>query len=332
MIFDAHDELRILVHYTMGKVIYVNGNIVITTKFFVPKEIGCGYQTALEGAEVVEPTDVIDSLKCLLIDDEHPQSLFNEYYARDDVFSDSIATSYFIATYLDCIKEYCIRVSNTCDVIRKVEDWADREKRLVYKMAYVNILTVLDAFLCHVLLKRCVEDEQLFKAFMFKLAPSNKKDKWKRLQEVGKEGEWEQDAITFVLESSFINTEKLDELIKKIGLRRLKYDRAIMREHFRVRHLIVHRSGRQRDDNEVLVTFDSLKELINHSNALVGAVRNSLFSTLKEENKNKPEPPSIDEVFPDGVVKAPFKLSDLWRLLRGDTVQTDINPFDMPAL
>lgn len=105
-----------------------------------------------------------------------------------------------------------------------------------------------------------------------------------------------------------------------------------MREHFRVRHLIVHRSGRQRDDNEIHVTFASLKDLVSQCNALVAAVRDSLYFTLKEENKNKPEPPSIDEVFPDGVVKAPFKLSDLWRLLRGDTVQTDINPFDMPAL
>ncbi len=275
---------------------------------------------------------MIDSLKCLLIDDEHPQSLFNEYYARDDVISDSIATSYFIATYLDCIKEYCIRVSNTCDVIRKVEDWADREKRLVYKMAYVNILTVLDAFLCHVLLKRCVEDEQLFKAFMFKLAPSNKKDKWKRLQEVGKEGEWEQDAISFVLESSFINTEKLDELTKKIGLRRLKYDRAIMREHFRVRHLIVHRSGRQRDDNEIHVTSASLKDLVSQCNALVAAVRDSLYFTLKEENKAKPAPPDIEDVFPGGVVRTPFKLSDLGRLLRGDAVRLEINSYEMPAL
>lgn len=316
----------------MGKVIYVNGSIVITTRFFVPKEIGCGYQTSPEGAEVIEPMDEIDSFKCLLIDDDHPQSLFNEYYAKEDVASGFIATSYFIATYLDCINDYKNRVSDTCGIIHKVEDWANREKGLVYKMAYVNILTALDAFLCHVLLKRCVDNERLFKAFMFKLAPSSKKEKWKMLMDAGKEGEWEQDAIKYVLESSFINTEKIDDLFKKVGLKRLEYDRPVLREHFRVRHLIVHRNGRQRDDNEVHVTFDSLKELINDSNVLVSAVRDSLYCTLKEENKTKPKQPDIEQVFPGGVVRAPFKLNDLERLLRGDTVQADTNPFEMPSL
>ena len=316
----------------MGKVVYVNGSIVITTRFFLPKEIGCGYQIAPEGAVVVEPKDEIDSFKCLLIDDEHPQSLFNEYYAKDNVASGFIATSYFIATYLDCIDDYKNRVSDTCRIVHKVEDWGNHERDLVYKMAYVNVLTALDAFLCHVLLKRSIENEKLFKAFMFRLAPSSKKDKWKQLMDAGNDGVWEQDAINHVLESSFINTEKLDDLIKKVGLKRLEYDRAIMKKHYRARHLIVHRSGRQRDDNEITVSFDSLKELIDHSNVLVGALRDSLYYTLKEENKTKPDLTDIETVFPGGIVRTPFKLSDLSRLLRGDTVKADTNPFEMPTL
>lgn len=316
----------------MGKVIYVNGSIAILTNFFVPMEIGCGYQIAPQDAVIVEPMDEINSFKCLLIDDQHPQSLFNEYYAKEGVSTGFIATSYFTATYLDCISFYNNRISETCGVIRKVEDWADSEKGLVYKMSYVNVLTSLDAFLCHVLLKRCKEDERLFKAFMFKLAPNTKKEKWNKLMDAGKEGEWEQDAIKFVLESSFINTEKVDELIKKVGLKRLDYDRSIMNKHFRVRHLIVHRSGRQRDDNEILVTFDSLKELINDCNSFVGAVRDSLYLTLKIENETKPKLPDIEDVFPGGIVRAPFKLTDLSRLLLGGVVKTKINPFDMPSL
>ena len=167
---------------------------------------------------------------------------------------------------------------------------------------------------------------------MFKLAPSNKKEKWQGLMDAGKEGEWEQDAIKYVLESSFINTEKLDDLVKKVGLKRLEYDRSVMREHFRVRHLIVHRNGIQRDDNEIFVTFECLKDLVNQSNALVAAVRDSLYFTLKQEDKAKPVPRDIKEVFPGGVVRTPFKLSELWRLLRGDAVQSEINPYEMPAL
>lgn len=35
----------------MGKMIYVNGSIFINTRYFVPKDQGCGYENAPEGAE-----------------------------------------------------------------------------------------------------------------------------------------------------------------------------------------------------------------------------------------------------------------------------------------
>ena len=128
----------------MGKIVYVNGNIIVKTQYFLPKDVGCGYSTPPEGTSmVIEPEYEVEGVKCLLIDDDHPQSLFNEYYAKDDVTADSIATSYLAASYIDSINEYKKRIGETCDVVKRVAEWEAPERTLVYKMAYVNILTRL---------------------------------------------------------------------------------------------------------------------------------------------------------------------------------------------
>ena len=316
----------------MGKLIYVNGSIGIQTRYFVPKDLGCGYTVAPEGAEIVEANDEVNGVKCLLIDDAHPQSLFNEYYSKDGLAADCIAASYLKASYLDCINEYRKRIEETCEVVKSVSDWDDNKKALVYKMAYVNILTALDAFICYVILKRSTSNEQLFTSVMFELATKTKTDKWEKLIEAGKDGEWEQEAIIYVLETSFLNTKKIDKAIKQVKLEKLEYDRESMDYFFKKRHLIVHRSGRERDDNEFIVTYQLLADLINECHTLVGAIFDSLCITLDREMKAKPEEPDLEEVFPGGIVRMPFKLSDLERLLQSNAPTTEFEPIRMPVL
>lgn len=316
----------------MGKTIYVNGNIVVTTKFFVPKEMGCGYQTPLEGAEFVEATTNSEGVRCMLIDDEHPQSLFNEYYAKEGITADSVASSYLSASIVEIINIYKERVGEACEVIKKVVDWDDRLRCVVYKMAFVNLLTALDAFICYVLLTRCTRDEGFFDALMKSLAPKSKKDKWHRLKAEGKVGEWEQDAIKYILSTSFLDTDKIDKAVKKVGLVKLEYDRQELELFFTLRHVIVHRNGRRRDDSDTVVTYDLLKDLLNACYNLVGAVFDSVCITLSKELKNKPKEKDINEVFPGGVVRTPFKLSDLMRLLRSDVNQKEFEPIQMPLL
>jgi hypothetical protein len=271
-------------------------------------------------------------VRCLLIDDEHPQSLFKEYYAKEDVASGYIESSYLSASFIDSVNEYKKRIAETCIVIRKVSDWDAQERSLVYKMSYINVLTALDAFLCYVLLSRSLHEERLFEKFMFSLAPRSKKDSWKYLKECGRIGEWEQDAIGFVLETSFINTKRIDEAFRQVGLDCLDYNRDVLEKLFRIRHLLVHRSGRQRDNNEVVITYQLLAKLINECHNLVGAISDSVIALVARELKNKPEERDIEEVFPGGIVRTSFKMSDLSRLLMEDKYKVTVEPIQMPVL
>lgn len=316
----------------MGQIVYVNGNIIVKTQYFLPKEVGCGYATPPEGtATVIEPEDEVDGVKCLLIDDDHPQSLFNEYYAKEGFTTDSIATSYLAASYLDSINEYKKRIGETCDVVKKVAEWEEPERLLVYRMAYVNILTALDAFICYVLLRRSLQDEAFFKSVMFKLAPG-KKEQWKKLINDGRDGDWEQEAIRYVQETSFLNTKRIDKSFNRVKFVRPEYDRKEMERFFRIRHLLVHRSGRQRDDTEVAVTYDLLSALINAAQTFVGAIFDSICITLGKELKNRPPERDIKEVFPDGVLIAPFKLSDLARLMGSEEEVKPLEGIALPVL
>jgi hypothetical protein len=67
----------------MGKRIYVNGGILITTPFFAYKNAGAWHDTPPENSEIIEPNAITETGKFYLeISDEQPQSIFNEYYAK----------------------------------------------------------------------------------------------------------------------------------------------------------------------------------------------------------------------------------------------------------
>lgn len=66
----------------MAKKFYVDGGILVDTPYFKCRDAECGYKEQPEGTEVMPTNHEIDGNPCLLIDDDYPQSMFNEYYAK----------------------------------------------------------------------------------------------------------------------------------------------------------------------------------------------------------------------------------------------------------
>lgn len=88
----------------------------------------------------------------------------------------------------------------------------------------------------------------------------------------------------------------------------------------------------QRNDEEYVVTYEILKELVEACHTLVGAIFDTICITLSKDMKNRPPERPIEDVFPGGVVRAPFKLSDLARLLRSGEEQKPFEPIQLPVL
>lgn len=267
----------------MGRIIYVTGNIIVNTPYFYPKEAGAGFGTPPDGAIVIEANNTYGGTRCLLIDDEHPQSLFDEYYAQGEFATAFLVTNYLAASYEECLNEYKRCIEDVCQIVMKAGDWDLSDRNILYKMAYLNVMTVLDAFICHVVLKRMVSDENLFKDAAYALAPETKKNVWNKYIDEQNYGSWEQDAIKFIQRTSFLNVDKVDDLLKKMKLSRVVYDRRLMKNYFEIRHVLIHRNGIRRDDQEIEITYELLSELIKSSHSLVCGIRSSIYKANEIE-------------------------------------------------
>ena len=81
----------------------------------------------------------------------------------------------------------------------------------------------------------------------------------------------------YIQRTSFLNIGKVDNLSKLLKLPRLEYDRKAMAEFLNIRHVLIHRNGMRRDDQEIEITYELLSELIRLSHSLVCALRSSVY-------------------------------------------------------
>ena len=113
----------------MGRRLYVDGNIVIMTPYFICPDMGAGFGIPKD-AEVIKTNDIIEGSPCLVIDEDRPQSLFNEYYATGEVASGYISVSYLHNTYTDCFDEFNIEIVNPNSEIvtdKRIMGWCNGE-------------------------------------------------------------------------------------------------------------------------------------------------------------------------------------------------------------
>ena len=179
----------------MAKKIYVDGGILINTRYFTCIEAGCLYSEKPEGAVVIEPTTCVEGQKCLIIDDDHPVSMFNEYYARTFLTALYMGADYLNKSYIDCYNDYCVSIRGVKSILT-IQNGQDNDvESALMKMIYVNIITILDAFFCSIILSTIVRDENLFVNYYNQMIPNNVKLDLEKHLIVDERGHWEQGII-----------------------------------------------------------------------------------------------------------------------------------------
>ncbi|MCH5309642.1 MAG: hypothetical protein J1E58_07240 [Prevotella sp.] len=258
----------------MGKKIYVDGGILINTRYFTCTNGGALYEEKPEGVELLEPKDFFEGSKCLIIDDEHPQSIFNEYYARTFFSSLYEGAGLLTMTYSDCLVEYkdnvdCLKLllTHTCDKNSSIDN-------ALFKMAYVNAVTLLDSFICSIVLSHIVHNELYFIEYYKKFIPNNIQVKLQYHLINEDKGKWEQEVIKEILKTSFSNFDRIKEVFKTIGLK-LPHNNDLdnrIKEHFFNRHLLVHRNGKMRDGKKLKLNKDIIFTVIRDLNSFVNQI------------------------------------------------------------
>lgn len=297
----------------MGKKFYVDGGIFINTPYFTCIDGGCGFKEQPEDTEILNTNHIIEGERCLLIDDEHPQSIFNEYYAKTFYTSGYTESSYIRHSYIDCYNEYEETINRLSSLLDKVQNLDKDEQSTLNKMVYLNIISAFDSFICSVLLVRLVHDENAFILYSDKMFPKKFKEDIDILKANNEDGKREQKIIEKILETSFANINTIKDAMKYAGFSIELNDLAQISSHFRNRHILIHRNGKKIDGEYLNIGDIELAEVSKCTNNLTIKILSIIAKVVQKENESKPKDTRpIPHVL---TAENGLKLSDIARVL-----------------
>ena len=239
------------------KKIYVNGGIVIETPFFCHGNVGCLYTTPPEGSEKMECNDEVKGQPSIVVTEEKAPSIFNEYYAKT-FFSTRYCWADFLRNdFEQDYKDYQSRIENIKEMLELLEFASERQKKILLRLAYGNVLTAFDSYVGDTILSKITHSKKSFEAYEKKCVKN--KDLHARLQKM-----WNENAMDSA-EQEVIN--KVDEGNKMAG-------------YFQKRHLIFHRNGKRKDGTYVPESEEEIKDLIDDTNAFVKQINDKISAAL----------------------------------------------------
>lgn len=261
----------------MGKVIYVNGGILVNTRYFAfSAGAGCLLSEQPEGSVILEPTDEIDGEKCLIIDDEHPQSIFNTYYAKTFLTSLYSGAEYYKNNYKDCFNETEGELLEVLNILSSICSVEKEVRESLMKFLYINVITIVDSFICSIILSTIVRDEKLFLDYYQKMISNNDKIKLEKYLLNDNRGQWEKTIIEIILRSSFENMGKIKDAFGAIGLKKPQDNGGVMSEHFHNRGVLVHRNGKMKDGGRMIVTEEMVRDLLVDTSSFIDSIKESI--------------------------------------------------------
>ena len=261
----------------MGKKIYVNGGILVNTRYFLfSAGAACPLPEQPEGAILLDPTDEVEGSKCLVIDDEHPQSIFNTYYAKTFITALYGGAEYYKNNYRDCFDETQEELHEVERILSSIESVEQEVRDSLMKFLYINVVTILDSFICSIILSTIVRNERLFIDYYQKMISNNDKIKLEKYLLDDNRGQWEKDIIDIILRSSFENMGKIKDAFGAIGLKKPQDNGGVMAKHFHNRGVLVHRNGKMKDGGRMIVTEEMVRKILADTEIFINTIKCSI--------------------------------------------------------
>ena len=226
----------------MGKV-YVNGGILIKTRYFSCKGLTCLTDYIPEGARIINPTTIVEGSPCLIIDDKHPQSLFNEYYAKTFVSSLYEGAEFLRLSNEECFNEFHTSLHEIEEIVNGLEINFKHYKTIM-KLLYINVVSCLDSLVRSLILCNISQDEELFLRYYDKrISKYDKADISKHLINDDR-GRWEKEVLEKIDGVSYCNVDVIKKSFEAMGLDKPIDKDGIIGKHFENRHILVHQNGK----------------------------------------------------------------------------------------
>lgn len=242
----------------MADKVFVEGGILVNTPFLKYKEAGALFAEAPEGAIVIPTNEEDKNGKYLLIDEKHPQSIFDEYYAQRWFTSTTVVTPIFHMTIDDAYNQYNKSISEYKLLLdERLSDIGNAQTLL--KLIQTGVLASLDTFVLDCILCKVLNNEDSFKSFAAKILNDKTVD-----EERTRENRilWEHDTINNILKKSYSNIKTIKDVFELLYKVTLNDKDGRVKEHIHIRHLIAHRNGRKKDGSIVNISKSEINTII----------------------------------------------------------------------
>ena len=260
----------------MGKRIYVDGGILIKSMDFKYKGATCLCDIP-EGAEVLETNCSENGSRYLVIDEKHPQSIFNEYCAKT-FFTSLYSCSYYLnSSYKKAYDNYVEKREELKDILSNLNTFNGNRKPTLYKLLLLNVITLFDAYVCETIISKVTSSEECFNNYYNQLSPTLIESLINKSQ-----GEKEKRVIKYIMKQSYAQKDDVDNVFMKVyGIKNISSYSGIQK-WFAWRHRIVHRNGREKNGSFHLFTENDVRNAIETVDKLVLKIM-KLITEEKEE-------------------------------------------------
>ena len=261
----------------MGKRIYVNGGILVNTRYYNYRTgYGALFLEQPEGTVFLDPTDEVEGSKCLIIDDDHPQSIFNSYYAKTFFTSLYEGAKYYSNNYSDCFNDTSEELSEVERILTSINSIDQDTCNSLMKFLYINIVTIIDSFICSIIIATIVCDENRFLDYYKKMFSNSDKLKIEEYLLKENRGMWEKKVIEKILHTPFENMDKIKDSFSAIGLVKPNDPQGAMASHFDKRNVLVHRNGKMMDGKKMIIEEEDVRKLLEDTKSFIERIRKNI--------------------------------------------------------
>lgn len=234
----------------MGKVYYIDGELVSTTGTLYTKDIYAGVLTCPEGAYPITPPDGVFKITDVM------GSIFDTYHVKGGVYASGIDKGNIYA-FKDIYQLTVNAYQHNRKLLLKILASPPEEeqlKNIFYQQQYVSVFGLFERFLCDTFVRQTCDREESYKKVlkskMFKCL-SNKPDC------LSKELQY----IKIVKENIVYHRfDIIKELFEKAFCVSVDFDP--IKKMLKTRHDIVHRFGRSVKGTEIFLTERDVEDLL----------------------------------------------------------------------
>lgn len=238
----------------MKKLVYVNGGVAILTPFFRYLDAGARFGMPNDPSDIIEPDEEINGQPCITITEEKAPTFFKGYYAKTFFSTRYAIASFFSSSIEDCLSDFEKRILEVQNLL-KLNDIYKETRQVLYQLCLVAAVAALDTYISDLVLFVSTKDRRIFLRTAQKFCKNKASDIIARIAQMWSDNTLdsaEQEVIDCVLKTSYSNFKRInDDVLRDLyGLKNLPSFN--IDDIFRLRHLIVHRSGKQKNGDELV--------------------------------------------------------------------------------